>query len=157
MPLYLDMETTGLSPANGDRIIELAIVDSDGCSLLDTLLDPGRKISSRATKLHGITDEMVRGKPTIAQVLPTVVDLIRGQEVVIYNRDFQIPFFPGRLVEAAVIRCAMMELADHLDGKCRSLDAAAMHVGHLWTGPYHRALADALACRSVWEWAKKKR
>jgi DNA polymerase III epsilon subunit-like protein len=157
MPLYLATETTGLSPANGDRIIELAIVDSDGNSLIDTLLDPGRKISSRATKLHGITDEMVRGKPTIAQALPMVVDLICGQEVVIYNRDFKIPFFPGRLVEAAVIRCAMMDLAEHLDGKWRSLDAAAMHVGHIWTGSAHRALTDALACRSVWQWAKKQR
>ena len=85
MPLYLGTKTTGLSPANGDRIVELAIVDSAGNVLIDTLIDPGRTISPRATRVHGITDEMVRGKPSLTHVMPAVIELVRGEELVIYN------------------------------------------------------------------------
>jgi len=44
MSLFLDTETTGLSPAAGDAIVELAIVDSGGRIILNTLVDPGRTI-----------------------------------------------------------------------------------------------------------------
>jgi DNA polymerase III epsilon subunit-like protein len=40
MAVYLDTETTGLSPRNGDTIVEVAIVDERGVSLIDTLVDP---------------------------------------------------------------------------------------------------------------------
>jgi DNA polymerase III epsilon subunit-like protein len=54
MPVYLDTETTGLSPARGDAIVEVAIVDSCGRALIDTLVNPGRHISWQATQVHGI-------------------------------------------------------------------------------------------------------
>ncbi|NDD11792.1 MAG: hypothetical protein EB072_03880 [Betaproteobacteria bacterium] len=56
MPVFLDTETTGLSPSSGDKIVEIAIVDGSGRILLNSLVDPGRAIPWHATNVHGITD-----------------------------------------------------------------------------------------------------
>ena len=152
MAIFLDTETTGFSPADGDAVVEIAIVNDAGQTLIDTLVDPRRAIPWQASNVHGISDDMVRGKPTLEQVLPCIREVISGEQVVIYNAAFDAPFFPGRLREARMVSCAMVRFADALDGRWRKLDVAARHVGHRWTGDAHRALADALACRSVWLW-----
>lgn len=153
MPIYLDTETTGLDPARGDAIVEVAIVDAAGRTLIDTLVDPQRDIPWQATRVHGISRDMVDGKPTLAQLMPRILDIVRDEDVVIYNARFDAPFFPGRLSQAAGVHCAMIRFAAALDGgRWRRLDVAARHAGHRWTGAAHRALADAQACRSVWRW-----
>ena len=152
MAIFLDTETTGLSPARGDAIVEVAIVDASGRVLVNTLVDPGRPIPWQATRVHGITDAMVRGRPTLRVLMPRILEVVESQQVVIYNASFDAPFFPGSLHQASRVDCAMRQFAEALGGGWRKLDVAASHVGHHWTGSAHRALADALACRSVWEW-----
>ena len=156
MALYLDTETTGLSPARGDAIVELAIVDEQGKALINTLVNPCREIPWYASKVHGITDSMVIAAPTLDQLMPKIRKLIKKQEIVIYNATFDAPFFPGELGEAASIQCAMRRFTQHTGGRTwRKLDFAAECAGHVWTGCAHRALADAQACRSVWRWLSK--
>ncbi len=152
MIVYLDTETTGLSAANGDAVVEIAIVDHRGRPLVDTLVDPQRPIPWAATRVHGIRDDMVRGKPTLKQIFPLVRNAIRDNELVIYNASFDISFFPDRLADAGSVRCAMRAFNTARGGRAHKLAAAAAYVGHTWSGSAHRALADALACRSVWEW-----
>ncbi len=70
-----DTETTGLDPANGDEIIQIAAVRIVNGKLLrnenfDQLVDPKRKIPAITIPIHGIKPEMVRGQPTIDKVLP---------------------------------------------------------------------------------------
>ncbi len=88
MPLFLDTETTGLSPASGDAVVEIAIVDSGGRAVLNTLVDPGRNIPWQATNVHGITNDMVRGRPTLSQLMPQIRQIISKEVVVIYNSSF---------------------------------------------------------------------
>ena len=156
MALFLDTETTGFSPAAGDAVVEIAIVDDTGQTLINTLVNPQRRIPWQASNVHGISDDMVRSKPKLEQILPRILEIISGEQVVIYNASFDAPFFPGRLRQARMVSCAMVRFADALDGRWRKLDVAARHVGHRWTGDAHRALADALACRSVWLWLEGK-
>lgn len=157
MTLYLDTETTGLSPRTGDTIVEVAIVDSEGRTVIDTLVNPGQSIPWRASQVHGINDSMVRGKPTLDQLMPRILQALTNQTVVIYNAPFDAPFFPGQLKEARSVECAMRRFTEALGGgKWRKLDVAAQHVGHTWTGTAHRALADTLACRSVWSWLEQQ-
>ena len=157
MAIYLDTETTGLSAKRGATIVEIAIVDEWGETLMDTLVDPKVMIPWGASKVHGITDSMVRGKPTLEDLMPEVRRIIRDEHVVIYNSDFDAPFFPGSLSEASRIECAMRQFSRSIGvSSWRKLDYAAAHVGHTWSGVAHRALADALACRSVWRWIQKK-
>ena len=156
MAVFLDTETTGLSPARGDAIVEIAIVDERGRTLLDTLVNPQRSIPWEASNVHGISDDMVRNQPTLAQVMPRVLKIISAKLVVIYNASFDAPFFPGSLGEATDVACAMRRFASIVGGSWWKLAEAAEHVGHRWTGDAHRALADAQACRSVWSWLESK-
>jgi DNA polymerase-3 subunit epsilon len=155
--VYLDTETTGLSAANGDAIVEIAIVDHLGRTLIDTLVNPERSIPPFVSRVHGINDQMVRGQPTLRELLPEIRAAIRGKELDIYNATFDTSFFPNRLREASAVRCAMREFAAQRGGRPPRLADAAAHVGHRWTGEAHRALADALACRSVWDWLRRRR
>jgi DNA polymerase III epsilon subunit-like protein len=157
MAIYLDTETTGFSPTTGAAIVEIAIVDESGQTLIDTLIDPRRAIPWQAQQIHGISDDMVRGKPTLQAVLPRIREIIAEEELVIYNAAFDKAFFPDRLRHARAVSCAMTRFSDALGGPWRKLDVAARHVGHEWTGNAHRALADALACRSVWLWLESRK
>ncbi len=152
MAIYLDTETTGFSPAKGARIVEIAIVDENGRALINTLINPMGRIPSQAMGVHGITDAMVALAPTIEQIMPEINRIVRGQTVVIYNKAFDVPFFPNRLSIAGSIHCAMLGFAFATGGKRVSLNKAAHMVGHQWRGEIHRAFADADACRAVWKW-----
>ena len=161
--LYLDTETTGIS-AQANAIVEVAIVDDSGQALLNTLVNPGRPIPGDAAAIHGITDAMVRDAPALAELWPQIQELAASAHVVIYNADFDRKFFPDRLACASQISCAMLEFARHYGEKdpyrgtyrWKNLEFAARHVRHRWTGAKHRALADALACRSVWQWIAQR-
>lgn len=149
--VYLDTETTGLF---GDiRIVELAIVDDAGNVLIDTLVDPLLPIPAGATAVHGIDDVAVAGKPTLDELMPRVHAAIRGKTVVIYNAAYDQKLFPGRLGEANSVQCALRRfklLAIAGGSGNGTLIRAAAWANHAWTGAQHRALADALAARSVW-------
>jgi DNA polymerase III epsilon subunit-like protein len=155
--LYLDTETTGLSPDRGARLVEIAIVDGKGRTVFDSLINPGTRIPPEAANIHGISDAMVRSKPRFEEILPQLLKLVSGREVVIYNAAFDIQFFPNKLSNAQRIHCAMKSFSQAV-GQRRwvRLSDAAERVGHVWEGAAHRALADAQACRSVWEWLERQ-
>ena len=94
--IVLDTETTGLSAAFGDKIVEISIVGGDGEILLNTLVDPERNIPYSATNVHGIRANMCEGFPTIEELLPRINEIISGEKVVIYNSSYDIQFFPDR-------------------------------------------------------------
>ncbi|MBT6277514.1 MAG: 3'-5' exonuclease [Chromatiales bacterium] len=156
--LFLDTETTGLHPPE-DKVVEIAIADSDGRVLLDTLVNPGRPIGF-ATTIHHITDEMVSSAPFFESLLPDIQRIVRGNNIVIYNAGFDTKFFPDKLTGAGKISCAMLKFApmfgetDARRGsyKWQKLANAAKHIGYRWEGNAHRALADVLATRALWHW-----
>lgn len=81
--VVLDTETTGLDrPA---EICSIAIVDHRGATLLDCLIRTKLPIPPVATAIHGITDDMVAEAPTWPEIRPTVLSLIKGLDVVVYN------------------------------------------------------------------------
>jgi len=100
MTIYLDIKTTGLRHSDSDSMVEIAIVNDDRKVLIDTLIDPEISIPWYSTKIHGITDAMVKGRPTLNEIMPTIVDIISNQETVIYNADLYLNFFPSNLSEA---------------------------------------------------------
>jgi hypothetical protein len=87
MAIYLDTETTGLSPRQGATIVELAIVDDRGKALIDTLVNPRVDIPWQATKVHGITNEMVRRRPTLRELMPQIREIIKGEEYQVYDLE----------------------------------------------------------------------
>lgn len=89
-----DLETTGLTPVV-DRIVEIGAVRFRAGEVLDTfqaLVDPEMRISAGATATNGITDDMVKGQPTIEKVLPLFLDFL-GQDIpVAHHAPFDVGF-----------------------------------------------------------------
>lgn len=122
--------------------------------LVDTLIDPLARKQG-----HGITNEMVRNKPTLQQGKPQVLHIIAGEQVVIYNATFDASFIPGGLRQAGELACAMRRFAEALGGPWRKLDAAARHAGT--NGPVTPTARSWTLSRSaaavVWLWLEEHR
>ena len=89
-----DLETTGIKPQE-DMIVEVGAVLFDGSDPIKTygaLIDPGRPIPPDASAVNGITDEMVRGKPRIADVLADFADFCGELPLVAHNAPFDYKF-----------------------------------------------------------------
>lgn len=114
-----DVETTGLYPYSGDRICEIgAIRFSPGRRSIrkfHQVVDPERPISRGAFSVNGITEDMVRGKPTIGKVLPGFLRFIEGSVLVAYNAGFDLGF----------LECSLGERRSVLEGY-RVIDALSL-------------------------------
>ena len=113
---FLDTETTGLLSRYGlgeDEIVEIAIIDSDGRPVLNTLVKPTIKSSWRdAQRIHGISPADVANAPTLEDLLPEVQKIIEGSQIVTYNAGFDVDFFPSGVFAKAKVECAMLAYAE---------------------------------------------
>lgn len=147
-----DVETTGLSPANGDRIIELGAVKFQGTNLVaqcSWLINPGRPIPARSEAVHGITDAMVAAQPAFKDVAPEFASFIDGSILLAHNASFDIRFMRA---EYQLAGCSMPanSIYDTLplyrkwfpDAPSHSLGKLVDYL-KLEKGGYHRAAADA--------------
>ena len=87
-PVYLDTETTGLEIY--DEIIEIAIVDSNGKVIFDSLIKPTKPIPLSATAINHISNEMVKHSPTIAETWQEIRKLLINHPIGMYNAEFDI-------------------------------------------------------------------
>ncbi len=94
--IVLDTETTGLSPQDGHRIIEIGCVELLKRRLtgrhFHCYINPNRTIDAGAIAVHGITSEFLQDKPDFAQIAEEFIDFIRGAELVIHNAPFDVGF-----------------------------------------------------------------
>lgn len=91
----LDVETTGFSPQNGDRVIEIgavAIEDQGIVAEFSSLIDAGKKIPWQVQQVHGITNEMLEGEPGPDEILPKFYEFIAGSILIVHNASFDIGF-----------------------------------------------------------------
>ena len=92
-----DLETTGLFPVV-NRIVEFGAVrfrlDGRECDTCQQLVDPECLIPSQVTDIHGITNAMVWGQPTLSQVLPAFLNFLGGTEAILlaHNAAFDLGF-----------------------------------------------------------------
>jgi len=87
-PIYLDTETTGTGQT--DRIIQVGIVDTQGETLFQSLVNPGMPIPAESSAVNAITDEMVRDAPLWTMVWSDVEAILKGRVIGIYNAEFDI-------------------------------------------------------------------
>ena len=92
--IVFDIETTGLSSKN-DEITEIGAIKIKGGKAIDSfsaLVNPGKHIPEKIVELTGISDNMVKDKPTIEEVLPEFLNFIGDSPVVAHNADFDTGF-----------------------------------------------------------------
>lgn len=94
--VVLDTETTGLSTADGHRIIEIGCIE-----LIDRqftgnhfhyYINPGREIEIGALQVHGITNEFLADKPFFKDISEKLFEFINAAELIIHNAEFDIGF-----------------------------------------------------------------
>lgn len=93
--IVIDTETTGLSPREGHRIVEIAAVELDGVRIgrrWHTLLDPGRSVDPGAIAVHGITDADLKGQPKFKDVADSFLAFIEGATLIAHNAPFDASF-----------------------------------------------------------------
>lgn len=87
-PIYIDTETTGTGSTDG--VVEIAVINHDGSTLVDALVKPVGLIPAGATAIHGITNEMVKNEPRWDAVWPKVEAAMTQRAVGIFNADFDL-------------------------------------------------------------------
>jgi len=90
-----DVETTGLSAADGHRVCEFALLRFLRGTVIDSyvsLVNPLRPIDPGASAVNGITDAMVAGAPTFADLLPRILDFLADDPLVFHNAPFDLSF-----------------------------------------------------------------
>ncbi len=121
--IVLDTETTGLSPAAGDRIIEIGCVELLNRRLtgnnLHLYLNPERESHEDALKVHGLTSEFLQDKPKFDQIAQQLLDYVQGAEVIIHNAPFDVGF-----LDAELERLGQGPFAKHIAGVVDSLAMA---------------------------------
>lgn len=164
--LAVDTETTGMSPASGDRLVEVASVEiADGALGREwsSLVKPGRPIPPDASRVHGITDAMVADAPGSREVGLALREACGELPLVFHNAPFDLPFLIHLFRESGAPPLLnpivdTLGLARGLPGSGgNSLGALAARLG-LPAETAHRALGDArttarlfLALAAEWE------
>ena len=117
--IVLDTETTGLSVKEGHRIVEI------GCLELENLiptkknfhyyLNPGRKVSEDAFKVHGYSDDFLSSKKKFAEIADDFLEYIEGKRLIIHNSEFDIAHINNELLIAGKEKITKINVIDTLD------------------------------------------
>ncbi|MCX5786657.1 MAG: 3'-5' exonuclease [Elusimicrobia bacterium] len=155
---FIDVETTGLSPDSA-RVCEVALIGFKGDARVNhfsSLVNPGGPIPHTASRINGITDDMVRSSPVFEDVAPKLLDLLEGSVIVAHNAPFDTNFlkmefsrvglkFPDLLVvdTLEIARGHYKFTNNRLGTIAGELNLSSEH--------WHRALADVEMTRKIFE------
>ena len=99
--IVLDTETTGLSVKDGHRIIEIGCIELENLiptkNVFHCYLNPERKVSESALKVHGYTDEFLSDKKKFKEIVDDFLNFIAGKKIIIHNADFDIAHLNNEL------------------------------------------------------------
>jgi DNA polymerase III subunit epsilon len=134
--IFLDTETTGLSPDAGDRVIEIGCIEMVNRRLtgnnLHFYLNPQRRSHEDAVKIHGLTDEFLADKPLFAAVADELLAYLKDADIVIHNASFDVGFLNAELkrLQRGPFATCVASVSDSLTmaremfpGKSNSLDS----------------------------------
>ncbi len=155
--IFLDTETTGLYPDQGDRLIEIGCVELVNRKLtgnnLHFYVNPGRDSHEEALKVHGITTEFLTDKPPFKTIADEFLAYVKGAEIIIHNAPFDLGFLNKELEQLGLpaFKTIVGKVTDSLamakemfPGKRNGLDALCDRLGVDRSGrTLHGGLLDA--------------
>ena len=160
--VLFDTETTGLDPLLGDRVIEIAAIelfnDLPTGGTFHVLLDPERDIPSDSTRVHGIGNAHVQGKPKFADVVERLLEFLGEAPLVAHNAPFDFGFLDAELARVKRPALARSRMIDTLvlaktmfPGMPASLDALCRRFEiDLSARTTHNALLDCKLLAEVY-------
>ena len=160
--IVLDTESTGLDPESGHRLVEIGCVEIENLvatgRVYHVVIDPERDIPEDASRIHGIRDEHVRGKPLFGHCVGDFLDFIADARLIAHNAGFDLkfvnhelrlaghpPIHVGRSIDTLQIARRLFPGAPaSLDALCRryEIDNSARN--------FHGALLDAQLLAEVY-------
>ena len=155
-----DTETTGLNPSEGDEIIQIGAARIVNSKLLrqesfEQLVNPGRLIPAAGIPIHGITQDMVKGKPPITEVLPAFYSFAQDTVLVAHDAAFDMKFLQlqerhtGLVFNHPVLDTLLLSAVVHPAQESHRLEAIAERFNITVLGR-HTALGDAFVTAEVW-------
>jgi DNA polymerase III subunit epsilon len=162
--IFLDTETTGLSPATGDRILNLACVEMINRKLTQNdfhcYINPERDSHEDALRVHGLTSEFLADKPKFPEIVQEFLAFVKGAEIIIHNAPFDVGFLDAELERISLPRFSehvgritdSLAMAKELyPGKRNGLDALCERMGvDNSNRTLHGALLDAQLLSEVY-------
>lgn len=134
--IFLDTETTGLDAHNGDRVIEIGLIEMVDRRLTGDnrhwYLNPDRSSHPDALRIHGLTDQFLADKPRFPDVVDELIAYVQDAEIVIHNAGFDLGFLDAELSRVgrpalreatAGVRDTLLMAREMFPGKANSLDA----------------------------------
>ncbi len=154
-----DTETTGLEPSAGDEIIQIGATRIVNGRLLkgeniDQIVDPRRPLRPEGIPIHGITEDMLDGQPTIDQVLPVFHAFCGDTVLVAHNAAFDMRFLQlkeestGIRFRQPVLDTLLLSAVIHPHQESHKLEAICGRLGINVIGR-HTALGDAIVTGEV--------
>ena len=114
--IVLDTETTGLSVKEGHRIVEIGCIELENLiptkNTFHCYLNPERKVSESAFKVHGYSDEFLSDKKLFKDVAEEFLNFINGKKIVIHNAEFDIAHLNNEL---SIIKKENISIANVVD------------------------------------------
>lgn len=133
--IILDVETTGLSAAEGHRIVEIACVEMRNFvrtgEIFHQYINPERDVPAEVVRVHGLDETFLRDFPPFSEIAPKLLDFIGDDAtLVIHNAPFDTGFLNHHLAECGLTTLAHLPIVDTLvlarqlfPGSPASLDA----------------------------------
>ena len=99
--IILDTETTGLSVKDGHRIVEIGCIELEDLiptkNVFHCYLNPERRVSESALKVHGYTDEFLSDKKKFKDIAEEFLNFVKGKKIIIHNAEFDISHLNNEL------------------------------------------------------------
>lgn len=157
--VVLDFETTGLSPDQGDRAIEIGAVKLENGIVTDkfqALMNPGRRINSFIENYTGISNRMLAVAPTCAKVMADFADFIGESNLLAHNASFDSRFLEaelarlGRNIPGEFTCSLLVSRRIYQDAPNHKLGTLINYKNIAADGSFHRALFDAQMTAELW-------
>jgi DNA polymerase-3 subunit epsilon len=157
--VVLDFETTGMSPQQGDRTIEVGAVRLEAGQVtgrFQSLMNPGIRINAFIENFTGISNDMVRDAPCCEDVMQEFSDFIDGHDLVAHNASFDRRFLDAEFSRigrgySGGFACSMLAARRvYPDAPNHKLGTLVEYRDIPTDGTFHRALADAEMTAGLW-------
>jgi DNA polymerase-3 subunit epsilon len=160
--IFLDTETTGLSPYDKHKIVEIACIETNDLTttnrVFHKIINPMRDVPEGAYKVHGFSTEFLKNKETFDKVANEFLEFIKNKKIIIHNANFDLGFLNYELKLIRKNEIKRDNIIDSLEiargkfpGTSNSLDALCKRFGiDLSRRTKHNALLDCELLREVY-------
>jgi len=160
--VFLDTETTGLSPRDGHKLVEIACIETNDLittqNVFHKVINPERDVPQEAFNVHGFSTDFLKEKETFIEIAENFLNFIKDKKLIIHNASFDLGFLNHQLKQLKMNEIQNKNIIDTLEiargkfpGSSNSLDGLCRRFNiDLSRRTKHNALLDCELLREVY-------